>query len=57
MPKVAGQIDLVEASPDRYVLDTAAGRVIIEPGPIRFYRNGEGRGVSLLTVPRELTYR
>jgi hypothetical protein len=49
MPKrPATTVDLVEATPERYVLDTRLGRVIIEPDSIRFHRNGRGRGVTLI---------
>jgi hypothetical protein len=48
MPKASDRIDLVEATPDRYVLDTPLGRVIVEPRSIRFHRNGRGRGISIL---------
>jgi hypothetical protein len=39
---------LVEASSNRIVVDTRAGRVIIEPETIRFHRSGRGRGRILL---------
>jgi hypothetical protein len=39
---------LVEATPDRYVLDTQMGRVIIEPDRVRFHKNGRGRGVIVV---------
>jgi hypothetical protein len=40
---------LVEASADRMVIDTKAGRVIVEPETVRFHRSGRGRGRVLLS--------
>lgn len=37
-------VELVEASPARFVLDMALGRVIVEPDSERFHKNGRGRG-------------
>jgi len=45
--KKAG-VTLVEASSDRFVLDTKMGRIIIEPESVRFHRSGRGRGRMLL---------
>lgn len=39
---------LVEASADRIVVDTRAGRIIVEPEAVRFHRAGRGRGRVLL---------
>lgn len=48
MAKHPTTVDLVEASPMRYVLDTPLGRIIIEPDRVRFHKNGRGRGVLLI---------
>jgi hypothetical protein len=40
--------DLVEATPERYVLDIPLGRVIVEPDGARFLRNGRGRGLVVI---------
>ncbi len=40
---------LVEASANRIVVDTRAGRVIVEPDSVRFHRSGRGRGRTLLS--------
>lgn len=42
------KVNLVEATPERYVLDTSLGRVIIEPDCVRFHKNGRGRGVVMV---------
>jgi hypothetical protein len=42
------RVDLVEATPGRYVLDIRLGRVIVEPDGARFHRNGRGRGVVVV---------
>lgn len=46
-------VALVEATPARYVLDIDLGRVIVEPGLVRFHRNGRGRGLTLLSESAE----
>jgi hypothetical protein len=47
MSKRTVKVELVEATPSRYVLDTEIGRVIIEPRMVRFHRNGRGRGLTI----------
>ncbi len=47
-PTPKATVELVEASPTRFVLDIGPGRVIVEPTSIRFHKNGRGRGVALL---------
>ena len=47
MPQRPVRVELVEATPSRYVLDTPIGRVIVEPNSVRFHRNGRGRGVTV----------
>lgn len=42
------RVELVEASPARFVLDMALGRVIVEPESVRFHKNGRGRGVAVV---------
>jgi hypothetical protein len=42
------RVELVEATPERYVLDIPLGRVIIEPDGVRFHRNGRGRGLTVV---------
>jgi hypothetical protein len=44
VPARAARVDLVEATPERYVLDIPLGRVIVVPDGVRFHRNGRGRG-------------
>jgi hypothetical protein len=44
MPSKHPHVELVEATPDRYVLDIPLDRVIVEPDGVRFHRNGRGRG-------------
>jgi hypothetical protein len=51
MPSKRARVDLVEATPDRYVLDIPLGRVIIEPDGVRFHKNGRGRGLTVVTEP------
>ncbi len=41
-------VELVEASPARFVLDIGPGRVIVELTSVRFHKNGRGKGVTLL---------
>ncbi len=41
-------VALVEASANRIVVDTRAGRIIVEPEAVRFHRSGRGRGRVLL---------
>jgi len=45
--KQSDEVRLVEASPARDVLDLPIPRVVIEPGTIRFPKNGRGRGLTL----------
>ena len=42
------RVTLVEASANRFVLDIALGRVIIEPSGVRFHKNGRGRGIVVV---------
>ena len=53
MPAKAPRVDLVEATPERYVLDIPLGRVIIEPDEVRFHRNGRGRGLTVVARKEE----
>jgi hypothetical protein len=39
---------LVELGANRAVIETKAGRLIISPDHVRFYRAGRGRGRTLL---------
>jgi hypothetical protein len=48
MAKPKFVVALVEASPNRFVLDIGPGRVVIEPRVVRFHRNGRGRGVTVV---------
>jgi hypothetical protein len=48
VPAKQPRVDLVEASPERYVLDIPLGRVIVEPEGVRFHRNGRGRGLVVV---------
>jgi hypothetical protein len=47
MSKRSIKVELVEATPSRYVLDTPIGRMIVEPNSVRFHRNGRGRGITV----------
>jgi hypothetical protein len=49
VPAKAYRVDLVEATPERYVLDIPFGRVIVEPDGFRFHKNGRGRGLTLVS--------
>jgi hypothetical protein len=42
------RVELIEATPERYVLDIPLGRVIIEPDGVRFHKNGRGRGMKMI---------
>jgi hypothetical protein len=48
VPANAPRVDLVEATPERYVLDIPLGRVIIEPDGVRFHKHGRGRGLLVV---------
>ena len=51
MPKKSPRVDLVEASPVRFVLDIPLGRVIVEPDGVRFHKHGRGRGLTVVREP------
>lgn len=42
------RVRLVEYDRNQLVVDIALGRLIIEPGSVRFHKNGKGRGVTLV---------
>jgi hypothetical protein len=46
-PKKA-EVALIEFDRNQAVLDTPLGRLVIEPGSVRFHKNGRGRGVTLV---------
>lgn len=49
VPAKRPRVELVEATPERYVLDIPLGRVIVEPGSVRFHKNRRGRGLTVVT--------
>jgi hypothetical protein len=51
MPAKLPRVELVEATPERYVLDIPLGRVVVEPEGARFHRNGRGRGIWVVEPP------
>ncbi len=48
MPSKRPGVVLVELGANRAVVETRAGRLIIGPEHVRFYRAGRGRGRTLL---------
>jgi hypothetical protein len=51
VPTKPSRVDVVKATPERYVMDIPLGRVMIEPDGVRFHRNGRGRGVWVVGPP------
>jgi hypothetical protein len=49
MPSKKPGVQLVELNANRIVIETRAGRVIVEPEHVRFHRAGRGRGRLLLS--------
>jgi hypothetical protein len=53
VPAKNSKVELVEATPKRYVLDILLGRVIVEPDSVRFHKNGRGRGITVVSRKAE----